>query len=214
MTPQLVLSGSTRNHLLRLPFLCLFPFLFLFLHPPLSASRTATYFFLNLKLMPDLAQNQPFRFFLNGTELPAIADGEYQNFPPIHYPHWDTLRVIHHGITETALLRIHPWQIYVIRLNPCSYWEVMPAVNAHLGAVRFYSPRHADTLTVGLGSDLHVLPPGQHTVWIPADASAMCPFSAKEIVMGDVRVKVHFLHGEKVRVRVRKGRRKTLDIRP
>ncbi len=171
-----------------------------------KAQETCFIRFSNLELLKTCSANSQFLIngvFLKPDSLVHKIEISKSGFDSVGYTTTGSFGAL-------ALAKFQESETYTIRLNPCSFYEVVPVSNPMNGMLKWDSLSANDTLIGLFDEEESFLWMGKGTDYIKPMISAMCPFSPKKIEVirvlksqeaeGEVlsSLQFHFLHGEKV----------------
>lgn len=165
-------------------------------------------------------KNQQIEFIVNGEKIiPDIKKYKIK----IYEKDFDTILCYKNGKQASiSLLKFKQNTEYLIRINPCSFYDIAPVRNPKKGVVRYnYISSKNDSIYALLDFCSQKINARKKTNYFSFISSAMCVFGKKKIALLDSKtqeelssVYFHFLHGEKLTLNYNREKQKqniTLD---
>ncbi len=149
-------------------------------------------------------KGQQIVFNINGQ---TIVPDETKHNIKVHKTDFDTLVCSKNGKQiSVSALKFKENTEYIIRINPCSFYDVRPVNNALKGVVRYnYISSKNDSINAELDFYSEKIIAGKETNYYAFIPSAMCTYGKKKIALTDSKIEneissiyFHFLHGEKL----------------
>lgn len=149
-------------------------------------------------------ESRRIEFNING--LTIIPDGKKHKIK-IHKTDFDTLICSNNDKQlSISILKFKENTEYIIRINPCNFYDIMPINNPKKGVVRYnYISSKHDSINAVLDFYSQKIISGKETNYYAFIPSAMCSFGKKEIALTDSKTEnglssiyFNFLHGEKL----------------
>lgn len=149
-------------------------------------------------------KNQKIEFIINGL---TINPDDKKYTIKIYKKEFDTL-VCRKNDKQVSLsvLKFQKNTEYVIRINPCNLYDILPIFNPKKGVVRYnhISPKN-DSINAELNFYSQKIISGKKSIYYAYIPSAMCTFGKKRIALTDLEtnkelslIYFNFLHGEKL----------------
>lgn len=169
--------------------------------------------FSNTELLEtNLTNDCSFDFYVNGQKI-SPNSSVYKI--KINRDSFDTLIYDCKRIgSSISLTKFKQGQTYIIKINPCSFYELIPDQKGKLGIVRFDKLKTDSYLLGLLDNGRDTISKLKGTRFLTPISSAMCSFDSKKIEIATVdykdyenekiiyKMNFHFLHGEKILVLV------------
>lgn len=152
----------------------------------------------------ELLNNQKIEFVING--LTIIPDGKKHKIG-IYKTDFDTLISRRDGNKiGLSILKFKENTEYVIRINPCSLYDIRPVKEPRQGVVRYnFISTKQDSIKAELDFYSQEIISGIKSDYYTFIPSAMCVYGKKKIALTDIKtekefssVYFNFLHGEKL----------------
>lgn len=149
-------------------------------------------------------KGQKIEFNINGQ---SIVPDKSKHKIKIYKTDFDTLTYSRNGKQiSVSVLKFRENKEYIIRINPCSFYDVRPANKPLKGVVRYnWISKINDSINAELDMYSEKIIPGIKTNYYAFIPSAMCIFGKKKIALTNSKTKnesssiyFHFLHGEKL----------------
>ena len=168
-----------------------------------SQNNFVTIRFDDLEFLEKGFKNTNFSFNINGV---LIHPDTLSHQIPIVKKGFDTVRFSMFGDfndCDLAFTKFRKNKAYIIRINPCSQYELLPEKDAKIGTVEFLSKSVNEDLSLEFCAESIVFNKQNSKKLIECIPSAMCRFSNKEIkIIENEEVldsfRFHFLHGENI----------------